>query len=112
MSGSSTCNRTHTDLLSRLASTFNLRGTLVHTESRSVALSVKYLNPLRSGWREAQRIEGDVRRGSQFQSDHTEADGHETAISNLTKTGISRCLYILVRGGHGHSCDAVTECSS
>ena len=60
-SGSSTRTRTHTDLLIQLASTFNLRGTLVHTESRSVALSVKYLDPLRNGWRETQRIEGDKR---------------------------------------------------
>src|SRR5579872_7227185 len=42
-------SRTHTDLLERLAPTFDLRGTLVHTESRSVALSAKYLVPLRSG---------------------------------------------------------------
>src|ERR1700757_3982355 len=42
-------SRTHTDLLERLAPTFDLRGTLVHTESRSVALSAKYLDPLRSG---------------------------------------------------------------
>src|ERR1700757_1126543 len=89
-------SRTHVDLLERLSPTFDLRGTLVHTESRSVALSAKYLDPLRSGGREAQRIEGDEVGGSQFQSDHTEADGRETAISNLTKTGISRRLYILV----------------
>src|ERR1700757_3035075 len=71
-------SRTHTDLLMRLAPTFDLRGTLVHTESRPVALSVEYLDPLRNGGRVAQRIEGDKRGGSQFQSDHTEADGHET----------------------------------